>query len=270
MPLFKNSFISKTTIFLVAAMFSVSAIAMDFRQNLRLANQGNASAQYNLGVMYYKGKGVQKNNAKAVEWFKQAAKQGHTKSQYNLEIMYSNGESAHPYKIASQGIPESVPVFVHSPATAQAIAQAEADIKEAQAAGDIEIAQDELDDNDRLKRNSGNMYIYKDRAGQVLLTNTSPSGNFDKFAKKIKTTSYKDAIYRDVEKDREREWERQLNKKPDARIGMSHKQVLSDTNWGRPKDVRTTIDASGTLERWMYSSTHSLYFKGGKLIKIEK
>ncbi|MCG3872898.1 sel1 repeat family protein [Psychrobacter sp. Ps7] len=99
-------------------MFSVSAIAMNFRQNLRLANQGNASAQYNLAVMYYKGKGVQKNNAKAVEWFKQAAKQGHIKSQYNLEVMYSNGESAHPYKIASKGISESVPVFVHSPATA--------------------------------------------------------------------------------------------------------------------------------------------------------
>lgn len=261
MPLFKNSFISKTTIFLVAAMFSVSAIAMDFRQNLRLANQGNAFAQYNLGVMYYKGEGVQKNNANAVEWFKQAAKQGHTKSQYNLEVMYSNGESAHPYKIASQGISESVPVFVHSPATVQA----EADIKEAQAAVDIEIAQDELDDADRLKRTSGNMYVYKDRTGQVLLTNTSPSGDFDKFTKKTKVT-----YYRNIEKDKEREWERQLNKKTAARIGMSHKQVLSDTNWGRPRDIKTTIDASGTLERWMYSSTHSLYFKGGKLVKIEK
>ena len=242
-------------------MFSVSAIAMNFRQNLRLANQGNASAQYNLAVMYYKGKGVQKNNAKAVEWFKQAAKQGHIKSQYNLEVMYSNGESAHPYKIASKGISESVPVFVHSPATAQAIAQAEADIKEAQAAGDMKIAQDDLDDADRLKRTSGNMYVYKDRGGQVLLTNVTPSSNFDKFTKKTKVTYYKDI---------EREWERQLNKKPAARIGMSQKQILNNTNWGKPKDTSTTIDASGTSERWMYSSTHSLYFKNGKLIKIEK
>lgn len=256
MPLFKNSFISKTTIFLVAAMFSVSAIAMDFRQNLGLANQGNALAQYNLGVMYYKGEGVQKNNAKAVEWFKQAAKQGHTKSQYNLDVMYSNGESAHPYKIASQGISESVPVFVRSPATVQA----EADIKEAQAAVDIEVAQDELDDADRLKRTSSNMYVYKDRGGQVLLTNVALS-NFDKFTKKTKVTYYR---------DRERAWERQLNKKPAARIGMSHKQVLSDTNWGKPKDVKTTIDASGTSEHWIYSSTHSLYFVDSKLIKIEK
>ncbi|MES1965671.1 hypothetical protein M0N77_10120 [Psychrobacter sp. AH5] len=225
MSLFKSSFISKITIFLIAAIFSVSAVAMDFRQDLMLANQGDDSAQY------------------------------------NFEFKYSNSESAHPYKIASQGISESVTAFVRSPATAQA----EADIKEAQAAVGIETAQNKLDYVDRLatasKATTGKMNIYKDRAGQILLTNISPSSDFDKFTKKTKVTYYKDI---------EREWERQLNKKPAARIGMSHKQVLSDTNWGRPKDVRTTIDASGTLERWIYSSTHSLYFKGGELIKIEK
>lgn len=31
---------------------------------------------------------------------------------------------------------------------------------------------------------AGNMYIYKDKGGQVLLTNVNPSGNFDKFTKK--------------------------------------------------------------------------------------
>ena len=173
MSLFKSSFISKITIFLIVAIFSVSAIAMDYRQNLMLANQGN------------------------------------DKAQFNLEAMYSNGESVYPYKIASQGISESVPVFVHSLATAQA----EADIKEAQAAVGIETAQNELDDADRLatasKATTGKMNIYKDRAGQVLLTNISPSGDFDRFTKNIKTTSYKDAIYRNVKKDREREWERQ-------------------------------------------------------------
>lgn len=37
------------------------------------------------------------------------------------------------------------------------------------------------------------MYIYKDQGGQVLLTNVSPSGNFDKFTKKVKVTYYKDS-----------------------------------------------------------------------------
>ena len=41
--------------------------------------------------------------------------------------------------------------------------------------------------------NAGNMYIYKDKAGQVLLTNVNPSGNFDKFTKKVKVTYYKDS-----------------------------------------------------------------------------
>ena len=45
---------------------------------------------------------------------------------------------------------------------------------------------------------AGNMYIYKDKGGQVLLTNVNPSGNFDKFTKKVKVTYYKDsALYED-------------------------------------------------------------------------
>ena len=45
---------------------------------------------------------------------------------------------------------------------------------------------------------AGNMYIYKDKGGNVMLTNVNPSGNFDKFNKKVKTTYYKDnRDYRD-------------------------------------------------------------------------
>ena len=40
---------------------------------------------------------------------------------------------------------------------------------------------------------AGNMYIYKDQGGQVLLTNVNPSGNFDKFTKKVNVTYYKDS-----------------------------------------------------------------------------
>lgn len=39
---------------------------------------------------------------------------------------------------------------------------------------------------------AGNMYIYKDKGGQVLLTNVNPSSNFDKFTKKVKVTYYVD------------------------------------------------------------------------------
>lgn len=40
---------------------------------------------------------------------------------------------------------------------------------------------------------AGNMYIYKDNSGQVLLTNVNPAGNFDKFTKKVKVTYYPEA-----------------------------------------------------------------------------
>ncbi|MGM8885470.1 lytic transglycosylase domain-containing protein [Psychrobacter sp. 1U2] len=52
-----------------------------------------------------------------------------------------------------------------------------------------------------MTAHAGNMYIYKDQAGQVLLTNVSPSGNFDKFTKKVKVTYYKDAKMYDGSSD---------------------------------------------------------------------
>lgn len=56
-----------------------------------LANNGNAVAQYNLGIMYAEGLGVQENNKEAVKWFKLAAEQGDTGAQYNLGVMYTKG-----------------------------------------------------------------------------------------------------------------------------------------------------------------------------------
>ena len=56
-----------------------------------LANQGNADAQYNLGIMYENGNGVPQDYAEAVTWFRKAADQGNTKAQYGLGVMYENG-----------------------------------------------------------------------------------------------------------------------------------------------------------------------------------
>src|ERR1035437_5906403 len=43
-----------------------------------LAEQGNANAQYSLGIMYDNGFGVKKDYRQAVEWFRRAAVQGNT------------------------------------------------------------------------------------------------------------------------------------------------------------------------------------------------
>ena len=56
-----------------------------------LAEQGDAKAQYNLGVLDAKGRGVPQNYAKAVKWFYKAAEQGYAKAQNNLGIMYNKG-----------------------------------------------------------------------------------------------------------------------------------------------------------------------------------
>ena len=41
------------------------------------AEQGNMLAQYNLAVMYVRGRGVQRNVDEAVKWYRKAAAQGH-------------------------------------------------------------------------------------------------------------------------------------------------------------------------------------------------
>jgi len=54
-----------------------------------LAEQGYAGAQYNLGFMYDKGKGVPENDKTAVKWYTKAAEQGDAAAQTNLGLMYA-------------------------------------------------------------------------------------------------------------------------------------------------------------------------------------
>ncbi len=56
-----------------------------------LAEQGEARAQTNLGVMYRLGEGVPQDDTEAVRWYRRAAEQGHTKAQFKLGAMYFMG-----------------------------------------------------------------------------------------------------------------------------------------------------------------------------------
>ncbi len=56
------------------------------------AERGDAKAQYDLGHMYYHGKGVQKNFAEAARWYREAADQGDAKAQYGIGYMYHFGQ----------------------------------------------------------------------------------------------------------------------------------------------------------------------------------
>ncbi len=57
-----------------------------------LAKQGQASAQYNLALMYEDGRGVPEDDKEAVKWYRLAAEQGVAWAQNNLGVMYDNGE----------------------------------------------------------------------------------------------------------------------------------------------------------------------------------
>ncbi len=57
-----------------------------------LAEQGHAEAQYNLGIVYYKGRGVPQDDAEAVTWYRKAAEQGYASAQFTLGLMYGSGK----------------------------------------------------------------------------------------------------------------------------------------------------------------------------------
>lgn len=55
------------------------------------AEQGDAIAQYNMGTLYYSGKGVEQDYTKARQWYEKAANQGLADAQVKLGLMYHLG-----------------------------------------------------------------------------------------------------------------------------------------------------------------------------------
>ncbi len=68
----------------------------DFLQALSiwrpLAEQGNARAQNNLGILYRNGEGVVQDLDAARRWLLQAAEQGYARAQFSLGMMYDFGQ----------------------------------------------------------------------------------------------------------------------------------------------------------------------------------
>ena len=63
-----------------------------FAQLKALGNKGDAPAQNSLGFMYDNGEGVPKDAVQAVFWYRKSAEQGNAKAQYNLGLMYGKGD----------------------------------------------------------------------------------------------------------------------------------------------------------------------------------
>jgi uncharacterized protein len=68
----------------------------DYATTLRiyrpLAEQGDASAQFSLGIMYANGQGVTQDYKEAVKWYRRSAEQDFAMAQSSLGAMYANGQ----------------------------------------------------------------------------------------------------------------------------------------------------------------------------------
>jgi uncharacterized protein len=59
----------------------------------KAADKGHAAAQYAVGRMYYYGKGVEQNGKEALLWFRKSAENGSADAQFALGVMYQFGKS---------------------------------------------------------------------------------------------------------------------------------------------------------------------------------
>lgn len=102
----------KKTLFplsLAAALFAAApSFAIDYNTGLEayksgkyavalqhwgsLAAQGEPRAQYAIGLIYDKGKGVRQNKETAVNWYRKAAEGGLARAQYSMGMRYARGE----------------------------------------------------------------------------------------------------------------------------------------------------------------------------------
>ena len=89
---------------------------LDRQKKVEAAEDGDPVAQYYLGWMYDKGKGVPKDYKEAVKWFRKSAEQDYALAQFNLGLMCRKGEgvpkddkeSVKWYrKSAEQGFPQA-------------------------------------------------------------------------------------------------------------------------------------------------------------------
>jgi hypothetical protein len=62
------------------AMSSILGCSNQYRENIQAANNGDAIAQYEVGISYLEGKGIDKNADHALNWFKKSSDLGFKKA----------------------------------------------------------------------------------------------------------------------------------------------------------------------------------------------
>ena len=69
-----------------------SAYAKSLLELKALAEQGDATSQFKVGLIYYSGQGVSRDYLEALNWFKKAALQNNPLAQFNAGYMCEKGE----------------------------------------------------------------------------------------------------------------------------------------------------------------------------------
>ena len=83
----------KTNLLILLLFFIPNfSFAQSFNEVKESAEQGDAEAQFNLGIMYYTGEGTLTDKKQAFYWYKKSAEQGIAEAQFILGVMYDTGE----------------------------------------------------------------------------------------------------------------------------------------------------------------------------------
>ncbi len=72
----------------------------DLPETVQAAKAGNTDAQYELGLRYETGEGVDRNYQSAKKWYQAAAEQGHTKALFEMGILHAMGRFTQDTELA--------------------------------------------------------------------------------------------------------------------------------------------------------------------------
>jgi len=84
--------------FMALLLFSSQAYPLDymwekkFKEQMALAEKNDVHAQYEVGIMYLRGRGVTVDQGEAAGWLRKSAEQGYDKAQYKLGMLYYQGK----------------------------------------------------------------------------------------------------------------------------------------------------------------------------------
>lgn len=88
----KQIFIHKMMALGLLLKLPIDASAVEVAAIKSLAESGNLSAQFNLGLMYDDGQRVHQSFTLAFKWYERAANKGDADAQTKLGLMYKNGK----------------------------------------------------------------------------------------------------------------------------------------------------------------------------------